>query len=55
MPYVSDKQRRWAHGPTGVKALGKKVVQEFDTASKGLDLPETAKSEAYKKALSKRK
>ena len=41
MPYKSDAQRKWAHSPTGLKALGgKKKVAEWDSASKGRDLPE---------------
>lgn len=32
MPWVSDKQRRWGHSKTGVKALGgKKKVEEWDS------------------------
>lgn len=39
--YSSEAQRRWAHTATGTKALGgKKAVKEWDTASRGLDLPE---------------
>lgn len=35
MPYVSDKQRRWAHTENGLKALGgKEKVHEWDTATK---------------------
>jgi len=44
MPYVSDKQRKWAHTKSGVKALGgKSKVQEWDKASKGKKLPKYAK------------
>ena len=44
MPYVSARQRRWAHTKTGTKALGgKKKVKEWDKASKGKRLPERAK------------
>jgi hypothetical protein len=43
MPYVSDKQRKWAHTKTGMKKLGKKTVKEFDKASKGMKLPERIK------------
>lgn len=43
MPYKSDAQRRWAHTKAGVKALGKKTVKEYDTATKGKDLPEKVK------------
>lgn len=41
MPYKSDAQRRWAHTPAGEKALGGPAkVAEWDSASKGLKLPE---------------
>lgn len=41
MPFLSDKQRRWAHTPAGIKALGGKAkVSEWDAASKGMNLPE---------------
>jgi hypothetical protein len=40
MPYKSDAQRRFAHTKAGMKAMGKKVVKEFDKASKGKKLPE---------------
>lgn len=43
MPYTSDAQRRWAHTPIGVKALGgKKKVAEWDHASKGKPIPPVA-------------
>jgi len=43
MPYRSEAQRRWAHTPTGMKALGgKKAVEEWDRETKGKDLPERA-------------
>ncbi len=41
MPYKSKRQERWAHTPTGTKALGGKAkVSEWDSASKGAKLPE---------------
>lgn len=43
MPYKSQAQRRWAHTPSGKKALGKKGVKEWDKASKGKRLPERKK------------
>lgn len=43
MPYVSDRQRRWAHTKAGIKALGKKKVAEYDKATKGKELPERKK------------
>lgn len=40
-PYRSEAQRRWAHTPAGTKALGgKEAVKEWDTASRGKELPE---------------
>lgn len=42
MPYKSEQQRKWAHSPSGQKALGKKGVEEWDRASKGLKLPKRA-------------
>jgi hypothetical protein len=34
MPYSSDKQRKWAHTETGIKALGgKDKVYEWDEAT----------------------
>lgn len=45
MPYSSDRQRRWAHSPAGIKALGgKKKVHHWDEATKGMNLPERAKT-----------
>ena len=44
MPYVSKKQEAWAHTPSGEKALGgPSKVSEWDSASKGKDLPVYAK------------
>ena len=40
MPYKSKAQERWAHSPSGQKALGKKGVKEWDQATKGKQLPE---------------
>jgi hypothetical protein len=40
MPYKSIKQEKWAHSPSGQKALGASGVKEWDQASKGLKLPE---------------
>lgn len=42
MPYKSARQERWAHTETGRKKMGKKNVDEFDQASKGMKLPEVA-------------
>lgn len=44
MPYKSERQRRWAHTKAGTKALGgKKVVEEWDNATKGNKLPKRVK------------
>lgn len=41
MPYKSDAQRRFFHSPGAAKAgITNKQVHEFDTASKGMVLPE---------------
>lgn len=42
MPYKSKAQERWANTPEGKKEMGKKNVEEFNKASKGLKLPEKA-------------
>lgn len=43
MPYKSDRQRRWAHSASGMKALGGVAkVKEWDQATKGKKLPERA-------------
>lgn len=45
MPYKSEAQERWAHTPTGTKALGgSSKVAEWDAASKGKSLPSRASS-----------
>ena len=50
-PYVSDKQRRWAHTASGVAALGEEDVKGKDQSSKGLKLPTRSRiAEAFKKA-----
>jgi hypothetical protein len=52
MPYESKAQERWAHTPSGEKALGKSGVEEWDAASKGKQLPERKmkKSKKHKMA-----
>lgn len=40
MPFVSKKQRAWAHTKAGKAKLGQKRLAEFDAASEGLELPE---------------
>lgn len=39
---LSKKQLRWAHTAAGTKALGKAKVDEWDSESKGRNLPEKA-------------
>ena len=39
---LSKKQLRWANSPSGVKALGKEKVKEWDQEAKGKNLPEKA-------------
>ena len=47
MPYHSEAQRRWAHTPTGKRALGgNAAVHEWDTATKGKKLPEKVEKAA---------
>jgi len=56
VPYVSDKQRKWAHTPTGKKALGGTAkVKEWDQASAGMKLPKRAPRAARPKRAIKRK
>lgn len=43
MPYKSDAQRRKFHVLENQGKISKKVVDEFDQASKGKKLPEHAK------------
>src|SRR5574337_23141 len=40
MPWKSDAQRRWGNSPSGVAAMGQAKVDEFNAASKGMDVPE---------------
>lgn len=39
MPWKSDKQRKWGNSPTGIKAMGKEKVNEFNKATKGRNIP----------------
>lgn len=49
MPYKSRRQERWAHTAAGEEALGGPAkVAEWDQASKGKKLPETARKVARK-------
>jgi hypothetical protein len=44
MPWVSKAQERWGNSPSGRKALGASGVAEWNSASKGLKLPNKKKS-----------
>ncbi len=52
MPFSSDKQRRYMNWAASVGKIKPKVVNEFNKASKGLDLPEEVKPK-FKKLKSK--
>lgn len=44
MPWKSEAQRKWGNSPAGIKALGgKKNVAEWNTATKGKNLPQKVK------------
>jgi hypothetical protein len=49
MPYKSLAQEKWAHTKSGTEALGAKKVKEFDTASKGMQLPKKVSKLKVKK------
>jgi hypothetical protein len=53
-PYVSDKQRRWAHTTSGVAALGEQDVRGKDESSKGLKLPKRSLFRAAAEKAAKR-
>lgn len=42
MPYKSEKQRRYMNWAANEGKISKGVVDEFNQASKGMKLPETA-------------
>lgn len=49
MPYRSKSQMAFMHANVGKKGITKKMVKEFDQASKGKKLPEKVKpSREYK-------
>lgn len=51
MPYASSKQRRFFHTATAKKkGISAATVDEFDTASKGLKLPERAEERRESKS-----
>lgn len=48
--YKSEQQRKWAHTSSGLKALGGAAkVAEWDSASKGKNLPKKVKLRVKKK------
>jgi hypothetical protein len=47
MPFKSNKQRRYMNWAASKGKIDQKVVDEFNDASKGLELPE--KANKYKK------
>lgn len=56
MPFKSEAQRRYMNWAASKGKIKKSVVDEFNQASKGMDLPENvkkAKREALKKFRSK--
>lgn len=52
MPYKSDAQRRKFHAMLKRGEISKKTVDEFDSASKGMNLPERS-AKSVKKKLKK--
>lgn len=55
MPYKSDAQRRYFHAAEARGEISHKVVNEFDEASKGMDLPENVKKKSLGHALQMRR
>ena len=50
MPYASDKQRRFFHTDAAKKkGITPATVDEYDKASKGKDLPESAENDPMDK------
>lgn len=49
MPYKSEKQRKFFHTATArKKGITKKMVKEYDQASKGQNLPEKVSAKPLK-------
>lgn len=46
MPWKSRQQEKWGNSPTGIKALGKSGVDEWNKASKGKKLPKKSKKKS---------
>lgn len=52
MPYTSNAQRRFFHTDTAKKqGISAATVKEFDTASKGMKLPDHARTSPAMRAL----
>ena len=47
MPFVSDKQRRFMNWAAANGKIKKNVVDEFNKASKGLNLPEQVTNNSF--------
>jgi hypothetical protein len=50
MPWKSAAQERWGNSPAGHKALGDAGVDEWNAASKGMNLPKRVKPMGAKRA-----
>lgn len=55
MPFKSDHQRRYMNWAASKGKIKQSVVDEFNNATKGLDLPEKVNKEALKKLKKKPK
>ena len=55
MPYKSNSQRKAFHAMLARGEISKKTVEEFDTASKGMNLPERVKPKKDKQSFLVRK
>jgi hypothetical protein len=53
MPAVSKAQLRWVNSPAGHKALGESGVKEWDSATKGKQLPERKRPHVFAARKSK--
>lgn len=54
MPFKSDRQRRYMNWAAAHGKIKQSVVDEFNQASKGMDLPDKARNERIKKHLKRR-
>ncbi len=51
MPFVSDKQRKFMNWAASKGKIKQSTVNEFNKASKGIDLPESVKFPKIKKMI----